>query len=336
MKMTVMNVGRRLLPATAAALAAAVGVGTLSACSADTGVPEPGKVDVVASFYPLAFLAEQIGGRHAHVTSLTDPGQEPHDLELSFRQTVRLQESDIALHLTGLQPVVDDAIAQASHPVKVDAAALTTLEKHGDEVGGHAAAHDGSSDASEPGSLDGHHEDEESGLDPHVWLDPVRYAQIARGVGKAFEKADPTRAAVYRTNTDRLVDRLDALNTRFEKGLAHTRTRVFITTHAAFGYLAERYGLTEEAVSGLDPESEPSPHRVHALEETAKADKVSTIFYETLVSDDTAKTLAKDAHLRTDVLDPVEGITGASRGHDYFQVMDANLATLRKALGAAS
>ncbi|MFD9390602.1 metal ABC transporter substrate-binding protein [Streptomyces sp. NPDC060000] len=317
-----MNVRRRLISGTAVAAATALGLGTLSACSTDSAAAaNTGRFDVVASFYPMAFLAEQIGGDHVHVTSLTQPGQEPHDLEISAKQTAALQESDAVLYLRNLQPSVDDAVAQSEVKTKIDAASLTTLEKHGNEVGGHAAAHDD------------HENEEPAGLDPHIWLDPVRYSQVAEGVGKAFEKADPDHAADYRTNTAALVKKLGALDTEFEDGLARTKTKVFVTTHAAFGYLAERYGLTEEAISGLDPESEPSAARVKELEKMAEADGVTTVFYETLVSDKTAKTIASDANLKTDVLDPIEGITEKSRGKDYFSVQQANLKALQTALG---
>ncbi|MER5714862.1 metal ABC transporter substrate-binding protein [Streptomyces sp. NPDC002132] len=316
-----MNV-RRLIPGTAVAAATALGLTALTACSGQSvAAGNTDKFDVVASFYPMAFLAERIGGDHVHVSSLTGPGQEPHDLELSTRQRVQVEEADALLYLKNLQPAVDDAVAQSEVKTKIDAAKLTTLEQHGSEVGGHAAEHDHE------------HGEEEAGLDPHIWLDPVRYAEVAKGVGAAFEKADPGHAADYKKNTAALVSELDALNTQFKTGLANTRTKVFITTHAAFGYLAERYGLTEEAISGLDPESEPSAARVRELEKMAKADGVSTVFYETLVSDKTAKTVAKDAGLRTDVLDPIEGITKKSRGEDYFAVQKANLKALQTALG---
>ncbi|MFF4654662.1 metal ABC transporter substrate-binding protein [Streptomyces sp. NPDC001381] len=317
-----MNVRRQRISGIAVAAVTALGLGTLSACSGASAAGNTEKFDVVASFYPMAFLALQIGGDHVNVTSLTEPGQEPHDLEISAKQTAQLQESDAVLYLKDLQPSVDDAVAQSEVKTKIDAASLTTLEKHGNEVGGHAAEHDD-------------HEDEESsGLDPHIWLDPVRYAQVAEGVGKAFEKADPDHAADYRTNTAALVKKLDALDTEFEDGLAHTKSKVFLTTHAAFGYVAERYGLTEEAINGLDPESEPSAARVKELEKMAKADGVTTVFYETLVSDKTAKTIAADAGLKTDVLDPIEGITDKSRGNNYFSVQRANLKALQTALGA--
>ncbi|MCX5259016.1 metal ABC transporter substrate-binding protein [Streptomyces canus] len=314
-----MNVRRHLIPTVAVAAALAA----LSACSSDSAAAGgTGKFDVVASFYPMAFLAEQIGGDHVSVTSLTEPGQEPHDLEISAKQTAQLQESDAVLYLKNLQPSVDDAVNQSEIKTKIDASSLTELEKHGNEVGGHAAEHDD------------HENGELEGLDPHIWLDPVRYAQVAEGVGKAFEKADPDHAADYKARTAALVKKLGALNTEFETGLKNTDTKVFITTHAAFGYLAERYGLTEEAISGLDPESEPSADRVKNLEKMAKADGVTTVFYETLVSDKTAKTIASDAGLKTDVLDPIEGITAKSRGKDYFAVQEANLKALQSALGA--
>ncbi|MFF0103803.1 metal ABC transporter solute-binding protein, Zn/Mn family [Streptomyces hirsutus] len=329
-----MNVRRRLIPASAVTAVTALALGTLSACSSDSAAAgNTGKFDVVASFYPMAFLAEQIGGDHVNVTSLTQPGQEPHDLEISARQTAQLEETDAALYLKGLQPNVDEAIGQSGVKTKIDAATLTTLETHGAEDGhGHGDEDHAHEDE---GGHEGHSHETEGGKDPHVWLDPVKYAEVAEGVGKAFEKADPDHAADYRKTTDTLVGKLNELDTTLEAGLKDRKTDVFITTHASFGYFAERYGLTEEAINGLDPESEPSAARVKELTETAEADGVTTVFYETLVSDDTAKTVAKDAGLKTDVLDPLEGITDSSRGDDYFEVMESNLKALQTALGSA-
>ncbi|CAL9431536.1 High-affinity zinc uptake system binding-protein ZnuA [Streptomyces sp. enrichment culture] len=333
-----MNVRRRHISAVALTAVAALGFGTLTACSSDSAAAgDTGTFDVVASFYPMAFLAERIGGDHVHVTSLTQPGQEPHDLEISAKQTAQLEESDAALYLKGLQPSVDDAIGQSPIATKIDAAELTALEEHGTEAG-HGEEH-GDEHAHEDEHADedehGHdHDHDHEGGDPHIWLDPVKYAEVAEGVGKAFQKADPDHAADYRKNTATLVKDLKALDQKFRTGLANRKTDVFVTTHAAFGYLAERYGLTEEAISGLDPDTEPSGARVKELQQIAKEDGVTTVFYETLVSDRTAKTLAGDTGLRTDVLDPVEGITDHSRGEDYFQVMEANLTALRTALGA--
>lgn len=315
----------RSIPGIPVAAFASAAVLALTACGDDaSGVTSDGKLSVTASFYPMEFLAEEIGGGHVEVTTLTEPGTEPHDLELSPQQTGELTQAGLILYLKDMQPAVDEAIELSGAEHTVEVSELTTLEKHAGEE--HAGEHEG-------GEHEGHDHDHEAG-DPHIWLDPVRYAEVAEGVGKAMAKADPKHADDYRANAADLADRLGKLDRGFETGLANRKTDTFVTTHAAFGYLAERYGLTEESIMGLDPESEPSGARMRELQDIAEHDDVSTIFFETLVSDETAKTLAGDLGLRTDVLDPVEGITDESRGDDYIEVMEANLRALRKALGA--
>jgi zinc transport system substrate-binding protein len=323
-----MNSRRRVTPATAFAAAAALALPGLAACSgvAAADARSDGKLKVTASFYPLEFLVRQIGGSQVDVTDLTKPGVEPHDLELSPRQVARVGDSDLAVYLRGLQPAVDAAIEQSGVDRSVDAARLTSMEDHGTEVDGrhHTTGDNGSGGKGE-----------DAGADPHIWLDPVRYAQVAKGVGKAMAQADPAHAATYGKNTDALVAKLDTLDGQFRAGLKDRGADTFLTTHAAFGYLAERYGLVEEAINGIDPESEPSANRMKALQDLAGRDHVSTVFFEPLVSDRAARTVAGDLHIRTDVLDPIEGITDKSRGTDYFQVQQANLQALRTALGAA-
>ncbi|MBK3583047.1 metal ABC transporter substrate-binding protein [Streptomyces microflavus] len=334
-----MNV-RRLIPTTAVAGAVVLGLTALSACStsdaADGGNGD--KLKVTASFYPMQFLAERIGGEHVAVTSLTKPGVEPHDLELTPRQIGSISESDYVLYLKGIQPAVDDAIKQSGVKNTVDAATLTTLENHGSEVSGHDHGHEeeahGEEGHEEHAEGDGHNHGEEGGADPHIWLDPVKYAEVAKGVGKSLEKADPDHAADYKKNTEALVGELDKLNTAYETGLKNTATKTFITTHSAFGYLAERYGLTQQGIAGIDPEAEPSPARIQEIHTIAEKEKATTVFFETLASDRTAKTLAKDTGLKTGVLDPLEGITKKSQGADYIEVMESNLTALQKALGA--
>ncbi|MEV7293946.1 metal ABC transporter substrate-binding protein [Streptomyces microflavus] len=334
-----MNV-RRLIPTTAVAGAVVLGLTALSACStsdaADGGNGD--KLKVTASFYPMQFLAERIGGEHVAVTSLTKPGVEPHDLELTPRQIGSISESDYVLYLKGIQPAVDDAIKQSGVKNTVDAATLTTLEDHGSEVSGHDHGHEEEAHEDEAheehAEGDGHNHGEEGGADPHIWLDPVKYAEVAKGVGKSLEKADPDHAADYKKNTEALVGELNKLNTAYETGLKNTATKTFITTHSAFGYLAERYGLTQQGIAGIDPEAEPSPARIQEIHTIAEKEKATTVFFETLASDRTAKTLAKDTGLKTGVLDPLEGITKQSQGADYIEVMESNLSALQKALGA--
>ncbi|MEV5378582.1 metal ABC transporter substrate-binding protein [Streptomyces nondiastaticus] len=326
-----MNVSRPLraraprIRTAAVATAAALGLLGLSACSSADGAGKAadGKLAVVASFYPMQYLAEQIGGDHVSVTSLTKPGVEPHDLELKPRQIGSLADAGAIVYLKGLQPAVDEAIKQSKNEHAVDVASLTALEEHGTEVDGHHHT-----------TGDNHsHSEHEGGSDPHIWLDPVKYAEAAKGVAKTLAEADPEHKGDYEKNAAALAKKLGALDAKFRDGLKNRASDTFITTHAAFGYLAERYGLTEESISGLDPESEPSAARIKDLHALAEEHHVSTIFFETLANPATAKTLAKDLKLKTDVLDPIEGITDDSRGHDYVEVMEANLAALQKALG---
>lgn len=366
--MTVMNARRRpLIASTALAGATALGMLTLSACGeGGADAADDGRLEVVASFYPMEFLAEEIGGDRVSVTTLTEPGVEPHDLELSPRQSAGLGDADVLVYLKGLQPAVDEAIEQAGVEHVAEAGSFTDLahgdgtetqtvrdhpddaHDHGEEPTEDAHGHGEDEHAEEKPAEDGHAEEpaedghghdesdhDHGGEDPHVWLDPVKYAEIAKGVGKTLEKADPDHAADYRKNTDDLVKRLGTLDKDFSAGLETARSRTFITTHAAFGHLASRYDLDQEGIAGLDPESEPSAARMKELHTTAEKEKVTTVFFETIASDKTAKTLAGDLNLKTAVLDPLEGITDKSPGEDYFEVMRANLTALQKALGAA-
>lgn len=332
--------GRRLIPATAIAGATALSLVTLSACSDDAS--KDGKPQVVASFYPMEFLAKQIGGEHVHVSTLTKPGVEPHDLELKPRQVAKLSEADVVVYLKGLQPAVDEAVDQSEAKHKVDAAKLTTLEKHGSGVHGHGdeAGHDhGEGEADHEGEQEAGHDHEhehgsEAGGDPHIWLDPMKYAEVAKGLNKELAEADPDHKADFQKNTDALVTKLTALDKEFTTGLKNRTTDTFITTHSAFGYLAERYGLDQEGISGISPEAEASPARIREIQKIAKQEKVSTVFFETLASNKGAQTVAEDTGLKTGVLDPIEGINDKSKGDDYFAVMRANLAALQQALGA--
>jgi zinc transport system substrate-binding protein len=316
-----MNAPRRLIRALSATTALGVGALALTACSTSDagGEKAGGKVDVVTSFYPLQFLAQQIGGEHVETESLTKPGSEPHDLELSPQQTGRLSEADLVVYLKGLQPAVDEGVQQADPEHVADASSYASLEKHSVDVHG------------EDGGKHHSHADAGHGGDPHVWLDPVRYAQIAEGVGKELAESDPAHKKDYEKNTRALTGRLHSLDKEFKKGLARKKTDTFITTHAAFGYLAERYGLHQAAVSGIDPESEPSGARMKNLHKIAKVGRVDTVFFESSASDKTARTLASDLNLKTGVLSPLESV---KKNQDYFSVMHQNLISLQTALGA--
>ncbi|GAB2726254.1 metal ABC transporter solute-binding protein, Zn/Mn family [Kitasatospora kifunensis] len=317
---------RRLPTSIALAATAAVGALLLIACggSGSGTKSADGKPAVVASFYPMQYLAEQIGGDQVKVTDLTAAGTEPHDLELTAKQVGTVQKADVVLYLKGLQPTVDKAVAQSHSKHVVDAAALSPLVDHHLDEG-----------TEETDSAGHTHEHPGEAGDPHLWLDPTRYAAVAQGVGAELAKADPAHAATYQRNTADLVSRLTALDQSFTNGLKGCTDTSFVTSHAAFGYLADHYGLHQIAINGVDPESEPTPARMAQIQQTAKANGVTTIFFETLVSPKLADSVAKDLNLKTAVLDPLEGVKSGSND-DYFSIMQRNLTHLRSALGCAS
>ena len=303
-----------------AALAAVVLPLPMVSCAAVGGgpaaSPSPGVLQIVTAAYPFQFIAERVAGAHAVVSNLTKPGAEPHDLELTPRQVASIARADLVVYQRGFQPVVDESVAQSENPHVLDAATVVPLKVHGDQDGSH----------------DGHgHQTADRGPDPHMWLNPVHVAAIADAVADRLAALDTTGAADYRANARRLDRQLTDLDVRFRAGLASCQRTEFITTHNAFGYLAERYRLTQISISGLSPDAETSPARIAEVHQQALAHGVTTIFFETLVSPAVAEAVAGDLGLVTDVLDPLEGITAESRGTDYLTVMAANLAALRKA-----
>ena len=172
-------------------------------------------------------------------------------------------------------------------------------------------------------------------LDPHTWLDPQNMITIAEHVRDALSEAMPQARDTFAANTDALVLDLNTLDSAFSAGLKSCERAVFVTSHHAFGYLADRYHLEQVGIRGVDPDTEPSAARIAAVQQVARANGVTTIFFETLVSPAVAESIAGDLGLRTDVLDPLEGLSADSRGADYLEVMRSNLSALQKANGCS-
>jgi zinc transport system substrate-binding protein len=317
-----MTTGWRVRAAVAGPLVAAV-VGGMAACGADEAADD--RPSIVAGFYPLQFVAERIGGDRVRVTSLAQPGAEPHDLELSPRQVAELSDASLVLYLHGFQPAVDEAVQQAGVPA-LDVATLvpllTTEAGHGHDEGDETA-----DEAEEPAGAEG-------ARDPHVWLDPTRLATIADAVATTLAELDPDDAAGYQERAAQLRADLTDLDREYADGLRDCARREIVVSHAAFGYLADRYDLRQIPITGLAPDTEPTPGELAAAVETARAVGATTIFFETLVSPAVARSVADAIGADTAVLDPIEGLEPGDPG-DYLSVMRDNLATLRSALGCS-
>lgn len=304
----------------AAAMAVAVVGGAAPAAGAAAPVKRE-RLAVVAAFYPVAFAAQEVGGERVTVTNLTPAGAEPHDLELTPKQRDQIEDAALVLVMgSGFQPAVEKA-ARSRKTGTVEVLRRLPIDAAGKRV-----ADDHAGDRATSGDV----------LDPHVWLDPTLMAAMVDVIEAALARTDPAGRATYAANADRLRERLEALDARYRAGLADCDRRLLVTAHEAFGYLAAAYGLEQEGVAGLSPDEEPNPRRLAALADLAKRRGVTTVFTEELVSPRIARTLAREAGgLRTDVLNPLEGLTAkqVASGDDYVSVMDRNLAKLRRALG---
>jgi zinc transport system substrate-binding protein len=284
---------------------------TLTACGtagqARAGRNSKGQLAVVASFYPLELAAEQIGAGHVSVTTLTRPGAEPHDIELSPRDVATVSDAALVIYEKGLQPAVDRAAESQAGAHGLDVAPAAHLERR--LAGG--------------------------GVDPHFWLDPQRYADVGRLIATRLIAADPANKADYERNAKGFESRLAALSTSYTAGLSRCERRDIVTSHAAFGYLAQRFGMRQIPVNGLSPDQEPNAADLAQVSSYAKTHGVTTIYAETLASPAIAATVARESGATMATLDPVEGLTRQSKGKDYFEVMASNLTALRSGQGCS-
>ena len=299
---------------------------TLTGCSAPgTGgsAEDAEGVTVLASFYPLQYVAQQIGGDLVTVDNLTPPAAEPHDLELSPAQVREIGTADLVVYLSGFQNAVDEGVEARAPEHVVDAADAAGLAEHAEETEEEHAEHADEGDQHDHGATD-----------PHFWLDPSRLAAVGQAVADELAAADPEHAEEYAAGALRLGERLDELDQELADGLAACQGATLVTSHAAFGYLADRYALEQVGISELDPEVEPSPARLREIGDLVEERDVKTLYSETLVSPKVTKTLASDLGVETAVLDPLEGLSeeATAAGADYVSVMRANLAELEEGL----
>lgn len=269
------------------------------------------KIHVVASFYPLYYFASQIAGDRIAIKNITPAGVEPHDYEPTAQDIVSIENSNLFILNGG------------------------GLESWGKKVQGNLTSDHtmvisvGQNLANKNFVVEG-----KSIVDPHVWLDPVLAGKEVDSIAKALVAIDPGNASLYEANASLLEEKLNMLDLTYSSGLRSCKVRDFVTSHAAFGYLAERYNLNQVSIAGLSPDEEPSTQKLVETASLVREKKISYIFFESLISSRLSETIASETGAKTLVLDPIEGLSekDISSGKNYFTQMEMNLKNLQLAL----
>lgn len=272
------------------------------------------KTPASASFYPLYFFASEIGGDKAHVTNITPAGVEPHDFDPTPQDVARLAQNKLLIiNGAGFEPWADKLKGELKGVAIVDTSKGINLQDGFEEEAGH---------------------EEESELDPHVWLSPVLAKSQTEKISDGLIAVDPGNESTYKLNTALLVARFDQLDKKYREGLRSCKQNTFVTSHSAFGYLAREYSLKQASIGGLSPEAEPSFSQLAQTIQFVKDNNVKYIFFETLVSPKLAQTIANETGAQTLVLDPIEGLSDddIGQGKNYFTTMEENLKNLQLAL----
>lgn len=270
-----------------------------------------GKVNVVTSFYPLYEFTRNIGGEYVNAINLVPAGVEPHDWSPKSRDIKNMTQAQIFVYQgAGFEGWVEDFLGSLS--------ADSTLKVV---------------EASKGADLIKTTENNEE-FDPHAWLSPLNAVKMANNIKIALIEADPAHKDVFEQNYTKYAAKLTDLDTRYKKEIAGTSKKEIAVSHHAFAYLCRDYGLTQMSIMGLSPDAEPTAQDLKKMNEFLKEHGLKYIFFEELVSDKLAKTLAKDANVDTMVLNPIEGLTDEQMkaGKDYISIMDENLKNLVIAL----
>jgi zinc transport system substrate-binding protein len=317
------RVVRALIGSSAAAL-------LLAGCGALTGSTDGGDERVVAAFYPLAWVTGRVAGGNFEVANLTRPGGEPHDLELSIKETADIERAALVVFEHDFQPAVDAAVEQNAAGAVLDVADVVDLRPFAqhDEEGHAEEGHD--EEAHDEEAHDEDHAHDHGDLDPHFWLDPLLMADVADAVADELTDLDPDHADEYAANSAQVREDLTGLDRTYADGLASCAIDTVVVNHDAFGYLA-RYGLHLEPIVGLSPESEPTPADLARLQDLVRGEGITTVFAESLSSPKAADSLARDLGVDVAVLDPIEGLSDDTAGEDYLSLMRQNLERLEEA-----
>lgn len=300
----------------------------LASCTAQSGAQAANdnnaandKLLVYTSFYPIYDFASQIGGDRVELVRLITDGSEPHSWEPQPADIVGLEKADVFIYNgAGMETWVDKVLSslQNKELAVVDTSSgiqLIAAEHH----------HDHEDEDHDEGE---EHDEDETSYDPHIWLSLRNAKKQAESINNALAQADSDNAEYYNDNYNRFAQELDALDAEFTEALRNIVDKNVVVSHQAFAYLCKDYGLTQIAVEGLTPDSEPDAARMVEIIEFCKQNNVKTIFFEELASEKVAQTISKATGVSVSVLTAEQSQTG----EDYLGFMRANLRALTEGL----
>jgi zinc transport system substrate-binding protein len=273
------------------------------------------KLQIVTTFYPMYYFTQKVAGSSANVELLIPNGAEPHDWEPTAKDMAKIQDADLFIYNSRYFESWTEKVLKS-----INDSSLTVVE-----------ASKGIELMNALESEEEHHSDHASSKDPHVWLSPVLAQQEVDTIAKAIEKLDPNNKNQYEKNAENFKSQLADLDHLYKETIDQAKKKEFVTQHAAFGYLAKQYGLTQIPIAGLSPDVEPTLGKLKELAEVTKKKNVKVIYFEGLTSSKVAQTLANEIGAKTEVLNPLEGLTKEEqeKGLDFIDVMKNNLEALK-------
>lgn len=291
---------------------------TITGCAkeVDNKSQEDGKIEIYASIYPLYDFATKIGGERVNVNLIVPPGAEPHNWEPTAKLLVRMKESDIIVYNGGgmeswierVKGAIDD---EQVHFIN-SSEGIDLLMNSGE-----------------------HHEGDNHGkYDPHIWLDPINAIKQGENIKNALIKIDGANKSYYDENYQKFVADMKELDSQYREAISNSPRKELVVSHAAFGYLANRYELVQIPIKGITPQEEPTPSKMAEIADMIKEKDIKYIFLESLSNDRISKVLAEDTGVEVMTLDTLGGLSPEQmESSDYISVMEQNLKKIIKALG---
>jgi zinc transport system substrate-binding protein len=312
-----------------------------TACGDTTKLTETKNSDaltVYTTVYPLTYFTERIGGENVDVKSIYPAGSNEHTFDPTQKDMMALADADLFFYIgLGLEGFVDNAKKTLANE---DVTLIATADAVTDEDLAVSEVHEDDDHATEEEHTEdeeGHDDHDHGEIDPHLWISPQLSVHLATSIKDSLINKDPNNKETYTKNYEALVNDLKQLDTDFKEMAQASSNKTFFVSHAAFGYLAQTYGLEQVAVAGLNSQDEPSQKELTEIVKLAKSMDINTILFEQNVSSNLTKVIQNEIGADALTMHNLGVLTpqDIDNNEDYFTLMENNLDTLSQALNSS-